>query len=219
MDLTGLHWTSARVFGYWQPAASTSSDPNIFYDRGHGVGISMEKLLGNSGISGVQTNLTIGNTPAYNYNLPAQPPSPSVFPIPTKQESPFVSWTSWINKSFQDKQGYVRANPSFGLTCFSVKRYLDDPTLPESGSTGYGYTFDLMTIPVRSYWTSILRYDQYRATDLAHLNTTYTFTVGQALDLHLPNSGRIRISFDYQLVGQRETTPTHRFILGFWPIW
>lgn len=207
LDVTGMNWTSGRIFGYWQPSTSTSSDPNIFYHRGYGLGLAFEKLFGKTGISGVQTNLTIGNTPVFNAN------------IPTTECSPYIWWTSWINRSFQDKRGNVRLNPSFGLTVFNLKRYLDDPAVPEQRSTGFGYTFDLVAIPVTSYWTTILRFDDFRATDLISHNTTYTFTVGQALDWHGPNKSRMRVTFDYQFVGQRGTTPTHRLILAFWPIW
>jgi hypothetical protein len=171
--------------------------------------MAFEKLLGKSGISGVQTNLTMGNTPTFNGNNT----------LPSNESSPFIWWNSWINKSFQDKRGFVRANPSFGLTVFRQKRYFDDPTLPETRSNGYGYTFDLVTIPVTSYWASILRYDQFRGTNLAHMNTTNTFTVGQAIDFHLPNKARLRVTFDYQFVGQQGSAPSNRIILGFWPIW
>jgi hypothetical protein len=213
-EITGMNWTTGKVFGYWQPSAQTSSDPNVAYaSRGEGVGLSVEKLIGKTGISGVQSNLTMGNTRLFNGNT-------DVFGnVIGSQASPFVRWTSWINKSFQDKKGYVRLNPSFGLTVFKQRQYVDDPTVPENRSTGYGYTFDLVTIPVLSYWTMILRYDQFRATNLANANTTYTFTVGQALDFHLPKKGRIRLTLDYQLIGQRESAPSHRIILGFWPIW
>jgi hypothetical protein len=173
----------------------------------------VEKLLGKTGISAIQSNLTIGNTPVFNSRANAAGNA-----IGT-QSSPFIWWTSWINRSFQDKQGYVRLNPSFGLTVFNVRRYLDDATLPQASSTGYGYTFDLVAIPVRSYWTTVLRFDNFRSNDLTNHNTTYTFTVGQAFDLHTPNKGRIRLTFDYQFVGQRGTFPSHRIILGFWPIW
>jgi len=212
-DFTSLNWTTGKIFGYWQPGASTSSDSNIAYNRGYGTGLAFEKLFGKTGISGIQSNLTMGNSPVSNGNTN---PLGNVI---GNQRSPFIWWTSWINRSFQDKQGYVRANPSFGLTVFHVRRFLDDPSIPESPSTGYGYTFDLMTIPVRSYWTSILRFDQFQSTNLSQNTTQYTFTIGQALDLHTPNKGRIRFTFDYQLVGQKGNTPSHRLILGFWPIW
>jgi hypothetical protein len=113
----------------------------------------------------------------------------------------------------------VRVNPSFGLTVFHQRRYVDDPTVPENPSTGYGYTFDLVTIPVTSYYSTVLRYDQFRSTNLAHWNTTYTFTVGQALDFHLPNKARLRVTLDYQFVGQQGSSPDHKLILAFWPIW
>jgi len=213
LEATGHNWTTGKVFGYWQPAAGTSSDPNINYSRGEGVGLSFEKLIGQTGISGIQSNLTMGNTRLNNGNTDA------AGNIIGGQSSPFIWWTSWINKSFQDRKGYVRLNPSFGLTVFHQKRYLDDPAIPENSSTGYGYTFDLVTIPVRSYWTTVLRYDQFRATNLGNLNTTYTFTVGNAFDFHTPNKGRIRVTLDYQLIGQREALPSHQIILGFWPIW
>jgi hypothetical protein len=213
LEATGLNWTTGKVFGYWQPAPQTSSDPNISYSRGEGVGLTFEKLIGQTGISGVQSNLTMGRTGLYNSNTDA---SGNVIGA---QKSPFIRWTSWVNKSFQDRKGYVRLNPSFGLTVFHQKQYLDDPAIPENSSTGYGYTFDMVAIPVRSYWTTVLRYDQFRATNLGHLNTTYTFTVGNAFDFHTPNKGRIRITLDYQLIGQREALPSHQIILGFWPIW
>ena len=161
-EFTGLNWTTGKVFGYWQPAAGTTSDPNVAYaSRGEGVGVSFEKLIGKTGISGIQSNLTMGNTRLFNGNTDA---SGNVI---GSEASPFVRWTSWINKSFQDKQGYVRLNPSFGLTVIKQRRYEDDPTVAQNlRSNGYGYTFDLVTIPVRSYWTMILRYDQFRATNL-----------------------------------------------------
>jgi hypothetical protein len=213
LEATGLNWTTGKVFGFWQPAAGTSSDPNITFSRGEGVGLVLEKLIGKTGISGIQTNLTMGRTGAVNGNMNALG-NPIGF-----QQSPYIWWTSWINKSFQDKQGYVRLNPSFGLNVFHQRRFLDDPSAPENRSTAYGYTFDLVAIPVRSYWTTILRYDQYRGSNLIHNNTTYTFTVGQAIDFHTPDKGRIRVTLDYQFVGQAGVPPSHRFILGFWPIW
>jgi len=215
-EFTGLNWTTGKVFGYWQPAAGdTTSDPNVAYaSRGEGVGVSFEKLIGKTGISGIQSNLTMGNTRLFNGNTDA---SGNVI---GSEASPFVRWTSWINKSFQDKKGYVRLNPSFGLTVLKQRRYEDDPTVAQNTrSNGYGYTFDLVTIPVRSYWTVILRYDQFRATNLAHDNTTYTFTVGQALDFHLRDKARLRVTLDYQLIGQHLSAPSHQIILGFWPIW
>jgi hypothetical protein len=292
---TGLNWTTGKIFGYWQPAASTTSDPNILFHRGYGMGFAGEKLIGKTGISGIQTNLTIGNTPVFNAR-PGIPDQQAAFAAQQQaisstiqanndlqtqanqaaqaqytsevssgidiatasadanaaaqavidgaggfqdpqaagqaaaqsvtqstvigtQSSPFIWWTSWINKSIQDKSGAVRLNPSFGLTAFRVKRFFDDATLPQIASTGYGYTFDLVAIPVKSYWTTVLRYDDFRATDLTHRNAQYTFTVGQALDFHTPNKGRIRVTLDYQIVGQKGMAPSHRFILGFWPIW
>ncbi len=213
LSATGHNWTTGKVFGYWQPGAQTSSDPNITYQRGYGVGVSGEKLIGKTGISGIQSNLTMGTTPAFNINT-----APSGALV-GRQSSPFIWWTSWINKSFQDKKGYVRFNPSFGLTTFHQRRNLDDPNVNYGASNGYGYTFDLVAIPVRSYLTSILRYDQFRTNGVSHDNTTYTFTAGEALDLHMPNKGRLRLTFDYQLIGQHELQPSQRFILGFWPIW
>jgi len=213
---SALNWTTGKVFGYWQPGASTSSDPNITYNRGYGVGLSGEKLIGKTGISGIQTNLTMGSTPAFNGNT-----NPYTGNIIGRQPTPFIWWTSWINKSFQDRKGYVRLNPSFGFTAFHQARNLDDPTLPIPGqhTTGYGYTFDLVAIPVRSYLTTVLRYDQFRFNGTSHDNTTYTFSAGEALDLHLPDKGRLRVTFDYQLIGQHTQFPSHRLILGFWPIW
>jgi hypothetical protein len=251
VSATGLNWTTGKIFGYWQPQAGTTVDPNISPHRGYGMGLSLEKLIGKTGISGVQSNLTIGNTPVYNNNVSAESlaqqnlvgqaaflnalangastddasaaasaASSAIVGNPAgTQSSPFVWWTSWINKSFQDKKGFVRANPSFGMTVFRVKRQLDDPSLPEARATGYGYTFDLVTIPVRSYWTTVLRYDNFRINDLTHKNTTYTFTVGNAFDFHTGNKGRIRITFDYQYTGQKGVAPSHALILGFWPIW
>ncbi len=213
LSATGHNWTTGKVFGYWQPGAQTSSDPNITYQRGYGVGVSGEKLIGKTGISGIQSNLTMGTTPAFNINT-----APSGALV-GRQSSPFIWWTSWINKSFQDKKGYVRFNPSFGLTTFHQRRNLDDPAVNYGASNGYGYTFDLVAIPVRSYLTSILRYDQFRTNGVSHDNTTYTFTAGEALDLHMPNKGRLRVTFDYQLIGQHAIQPSQRFILGFWPIW
>jgi hypothetical protein len=210
LALTGAHWTSARVFGYWQQNAGTSSDSNIaFHNHGEGVGIAMEKLFGETGISGVQSVLTMGNSPVFNANIPAT------------QHSPFISWIGWANKSFQDRRGYVRVNPSVGVTVFGVKRNIDDPTLPESRSRGVGVTVDLLTIPVVSYWATILRYDMFKPTNLIgnRDNITHTFTIGQALDFHGPNQSRIRVTFDYQLVGQVTTKPINRFIVGVWPIW
>ncbi len=214
LEATRLNWTTGKIFGYWQQSASTSNDSNIMYhNRGYGMGFSVEKLLGKTGISGIQSNLTIGNTPVFNAGTNA------AGNLIGTQSSPFIWWTSWINRSIQDRKGYVRLNPSFGLTVFNVRRYLDDSSVAQNNSTGYGYTFDLVAIPVLSYWTTILRFDNFRTNDIVNHNTTYTFTVGQALDLHLPNKGRLRVTFDYQFVGQRGTFPSNRIILGFWPIW
>ena len=210
LDLTGAHWTSARVFGYWQQAAGTSSDGNIFFhNHGSGVGIATEKLFGETGISGVQSVLTMGNSPLFNANIPAT------------QHSSFISWIGWANKSFQDRRGYVRVNPSVGVTVFGVRRFVDDPTLPESRSRGVGVTVDLLTIPVVSYWATILRYDMLKPTNLIgnRDNITHTFTIGQAVDFHGPNQSRLRVTFDYQLIGQVTTKPINRFIVGIWPIW
>ena len=215
LEATGLNWTTGKIFGYWQQSTNTTNDSTIMYhNRGYGMGLSVEKLLGKTGISGIQSNLTFGNTPVFN----GAPNATGVNPIGT-QTSPYVWWTSWINRSIQDKKGYVRLNPSFGLTVFNVKRYLDDSSVAQNRSTGYGYTFDLVAIPVLSYWTTILRFDNFRSNDIVNHNTTYTFTVGQALDMHLPNKGRLRVTFDYQYIGQRGTFPSNRIILGFWPIW
>jgi hypothetical protein len=214
LSASGLNWTTGKVFGYWQPGASTSNDPNITYNRGYGVGLTLEKLIGQTGISGIQSNLTMGNTPANNGNTNAYTGN-----VIGNQNARYVNWTTWINKSFQDKQGYVRLNPSFGLNVFHQHSYLDNASVPESKSNGYGYTFDLVAIPVRSYWTTVLRFDQYKPTRLASNNTTYTFSVGQALDLHLPKKGRLRVTFDYQIIGQHTAVPAHRLILGLWPIW
>jgi len=158
----------------------------------------------------------LGNTPAYNGNTSALTGN-----IIGTQPGPFVSWTSWINKSFQDRKGFVRLNPSFGLTAFHQHRNLDDPTLPVPGqpTTGYGYTFDLVAIPVTSYLTNVLRFDQYRTNSTDHDDTTFTFSAGQAIDFHLPNKAKLRVTLDYQLVGQHGLVPSHRMILGFWPIW
>jgi hypothetical protein len=213
LSATGHNWTTGKVFGYWQPGSQTSLDSNITYQRGYGVGVSGEKLIGKTGISGIQSNLTMGTTPAFNINTA---PSGNLV---GRQSSPFIWWTSWINKSFQDKKGYVRFNPSFGLTTFHQRRNLDDPSVNYGASNGYGYTVDLVAMPVRSYLTSILRYDQFRTNGVTHDNTTYTFTAGEALDLHTPNKGRLRVTFDYQLIGQHAIQPSQRFILGFWPIW
>lgn len=213
LSATGLNWTTGKIFGYWEPAAATSSDPNIYYYRDRGLGLSFEKLIGKTGISGIQSYLTMGNTPALNGNLNA------IGNVIGQQQSKYVQWTSWFNKSFQDRKGFVRLNPSFGLTVLHQKRYLDDPSVPENPTTAYGYTFDLVAIPVLSYWTTVLRYDQYKPTRLASNNTTYTFTIGQALDFHLPNKAKLRVTFDYQLVGQHTMPPSQRIYLGFWPIW
>ena len=213
LSATGHNWTTGKVFGYWQPGTQTSLDSNITYQRGYGVGVSGEKLIGKTGISGIQSNLTMGTTPAFNINTA---PSGNLV---GRQSSPFIWWTSWINKSFQDKEGYVRFNPSFGLTTFHQRRNLDDPSVNYGASNGYGYTVDLVAIPVRSYLTSILRYDQFRTNGVSHDNTTYTFTAGEAFDIHTPNKGRLRLTFDYQVIGQHAIQPSQRFILGFWPIW
>ncbi len=217
LSATGLNWTTGKVFGYWQPGTQTSSDPNITYQRGYGVGLTLEKLIGKTGISGIQSNLTMADTPAFNANTA---PSGNLI---GHQSGHFVWWTTWINKSFQDKKGYVRFNPSFGLTVFNQHNNLDNtsltPTLSGTRTTGYGYTFDLVAIPVTSYYTTILRFDDFRMDDKTPNNSTYTFTVGQAFDFHLPNKARLRVTFDYQLVGQHTANPTQRFILGFWPIW
>lgn len=295
LEATGLNWTTGKIFAYvQQPPTATSADPNIQYNRGYGGGLSFEKLFGKEGISGIQSNLTVGSTSLFNSNtcqnsqvaqfnasqaaqnatnqanaaLQAQADQanqaqvasdlangidpntaasdgqaaaqavianaggfadpvaagqaaasniPSV-PIGT-QTSPFVWWTSWVNHSYQDKEGYIRLNPSFGLTTFEVKRYYDDPGIPEQRSKGYGYTFDVMAVPVRSYWTTILRMDAFNASDLIHRNTQYTFTIGNAWDWHCGNKSRIRLTLDYQVVGQQGSTADQRFILGFWPIW
>jgi hypothetical protein len=214
LSATALNWTTGKVFGYWQPGAQTSSDPNITYNRGYGMGLTFEKLIGKTGISGIQSNLTMGNNPAYNANTNANTGN-----IIGGQNAHFVNWTSWINKSFQDKQGYVRLNPSFGFNVFHQRSYLDNASVPELPSTGYGYTFDLLAIPVRSYWTTVIRYDQYKPTRLASNNTTYTFSIGQALDFHLPKKARLRVTLDYQLIGQHTAVPSHAIYLGFWPIW
>ena len=322
IEATGLNWTTGKIFTYFQqPPTQTSADPNIQYNRSYGGGLSFEKLFGKEGISGIQSNLTVGSTNLFNSNpsqatqvnqynasqaaeqavnqanaaLQAQANAASQATIqanqalqaqanaqfgadmgsglnavaaeadaqniiaaaggfqdpnaaaqavianagglqdpnaagtaaasnvPTvpigHQTSPFVCWTSWINHSFQDKEGYIRANPSFGLTTMEVKRYYDDPSIPENRSKGYAYTFDLMTVPVRSYWTNILRFDAYNGSDLIHRNTQYTFTVGNAWDFHCGNKSRIRLTLDYQLIGQQGSTADQRFILGFWPIW
>jgi hypothetical protein len=215
LSASGMNWTTGKVFGYWQPGAQTSSDSNITYQRGYGVGLSGEKLFAKSGmdISGIQTNLTMGTTPLFNVNTNA------AGNLIGRQNSPFIWWTSWINKSFQDKEGYVRLNPSFGLTTFHQRRNFDDPNISTYPTSGYGYTFDIVAIPVRSYLTNILRFDQFRTNGLTHDNTTYTFSAGQAYDFHTPNKGRLRVTFDYQLIGQHATAPSQRLILGFWPIW
>jgi hypothetical protein len=287
LSATGLNWTTGKIFGYWQEPTGTSSDPNITFRRGYGIGFSGEKLIGKTGISGIQSNLTVGNSPAYNANpdnytnlqatllamsmnqslqqqadAAAQAASQAdldagldigtaladgqaasqatiqgaggfinpqqvglaqllgtpITPI-GRENSPFLYWATWINKSIQDKKGNVRLNPSIGLCVFRQPRYLDDPTLPETRSTGTGLTLDLVAIPVTSYWTSILRFDQFRPTDLTHRNETSTFTIGQAIDLHGANKSRIRISLDYSLIAQKGVAPHHQFILGFWPIW
>ncbi|MBU6454902.1 MAG: hypothetical protein KGS72_24245 [Cyanobacteria bacterium REEB67] len=213
LSASACNWTTGRIFGFWQPGASTSSDSNITYNRGHGVGMTVEKLIGKTGISGIQSNLTMGNSPLFNAN------TGSNGLLIGKMPARYVTWTSWINKSFQDKKGYVRFNPSFGLNATHIQHYMDDPALPQSDTTQYGYTFDLVAIPVLSYWTSILRYDQFQPNRLTQNNTTFTFTSGQALDLHLPNKAKLRLTFDYQLVGQHTQGPSHRLIFGLWPIW
>jgi hypothetical protein len=213
LSATSYNWTTGKIFGYWQPGAGTSLDPNIAYLRGHGVGLTVEKLIGKTGISGIQSNLTMGNSPFFNAN------TGSNSLLIGKMPSRYVTWTSWINKSFQDKKGNVRLNPSFGLNVTHLQHQIDDPTLPQTDTTQYGYTFDLVAIPVLSYWTTVLRYDQYQPNRLAQNNSTYTFSVGQALDLHLPNKAKLRVTFDYQLVGQHTQGPSHRLILGLWPIW
>jgi len=65
LSASAFNWTTGRIFGYWQQGASTSSDPNIAYNRGHGVGMTVEKLIGQTGISGIQSNLTLGNSPFF----------------------------------------------------------------------------------------------------------------------------------------------------------
>ncbi len=221
IDITGGNFNSGRITGWWQPPTSTSSDSNIIYGRSYGMNFVIEKLFGKAGISGIQSNLTVGNTPAFNYNPTGSMMSNGSYSsVAGAQQSPFVWWTTWINKSFLDKQGYVRANPSFGLNVYHLKRNLDNSgAIPESGFTGYGYTFDLVTIPVRSYWTSIFRYDQYRMASPTFNNTQYAFTMAQAVDFHLPNKGRLRVSVDLQRVLQTSYLPSNRIYLNFWPIW
>ena len=211
---------SGRVTGWWMPPTSTSSDSNIIYGRSYGMNFVLEKMFGKAGISGFQSNLTVGNTPAFNWTPTGYAMNGMATSVVGAQQSPFVWWTSWLNKSFLDKEGYVRTDASFGLNVYHLHRNLDNSgTLPESHFTGYGYTMQLLSIPIKSYWTSILRYDQYRMSTPTFNDTQYAFTLAQALDFHLPNKCRLRVSVDLQRVLQTGYLPSNRIFLNFWPIW
>ena len=157
-------------------------------------GFVFEKVLGKQGLSGVQFEFAGGRLP---------------FLIGDVKQNPlqFQRYSFFANKTLQDSKNFERLNAMFGVSYLRDERFFGLEA--ERRSRGWGYFFELDTIPIVNHLSLFARYDQLRPTTLLSDNTLRGGTFGVLFDPIKYG----RMSFEYQRLSGPETA--NRFRIGW----
>lgn len=226
LEYTMPGWTTAKTFMFYNQPSVDSGDPTIQYQTARGVGCIFEKLLDKTTTSSLQLQSVFGYTPTVVSNANFNPALQATASNPIDQSTPvrFQRWNFMGNKAFNDSAGHERVNAMFGLMIDHERNFIGLNGNNQTPTVGYGYTFELLTIPIVRHLAALCRYNQFRSNNHETDNTLYAYTVGLVLDIAGPPHPdhfyrwHGKMTFDYQITGQHAAAPTHQFILGWWTV-
>jgi len=186
-----------KAFGVYQTPPdelevppSEEEAPEAQWSRTYGFAV--EKVIGKTGLSGVQFQYAGGYTPIVlsDQYLPALR---------------FQRYFFFANKTFQDKRNVERLNLITGVAVLRDNRILAVEQ-PQS-SHGYGYFLEANWIPVRRLGL-VARFDQLRPTTLLSNNTLRAETGSITYDF----TKYTRVIFEYQ--HRERSLPTNLYRIG-----
>jgi hypothetical protein len=175
-------------------AVLENEEAALEFRRPRVYGFVFEKVFGKQGLSGVQFEFAGGRTP---------------FLLSEVKQNPlqFQRYSFFANKTFQDGKNFERVNAMFGVSFLRDERFFGLEA--EQRSRGWGYFFELDTIPIVDHLSLFARYDQLRPTTLLSDNTLRGGTFGVLFDPIKYG----RMSFEYQRLSGLEAT--NRFRIGW----
>lgn len=161
------------------------------FRRSRTYGFAYEQVLGKKGLSGIQFQYAGGRTP---------------FALGEDSQNPlrFERYSFFANKTFQDGKNFERVNAIFGVSFLRDDLFLGSES--ERRSRGWGYFFELDTIPIVDHLSLFARYDQLRPTTLVAGNTLRGGTFGILFDPIKYG----RMSFEYQRLDNGQTVNRYR---------
>lgn len=187
--------TTFKAFGNYNEApeleAAEGEELVPEFRRSRTYGFAYEQVLGKKGLSGVQFQFAGGRTP-FTTGEPLQSPLQ------------FQRYSFFANKTFQDGKNFERVNAIFGASFLRDDLFLGSES--ERRSRGWGYFFELDTIPIVDHLSLFARYDQLRPTTLVAGNTLRGGTFGILFDPIKYG----RMSFEYQRLDNGQTINRYR---------
>ncbi|HWN99952.1 MAG TPA: cytochrome c [Blastocatellia bacterium] len=182
LEYTLRRTTTVKVFGDYHEAAELEAEegePVPEPRRSRTGGFVFEHVIGNKGLSGVQFEFATGRTPFLLDDV-------------RQRSLRFQRYSFFVNKTFVDAKNFERVNVIFGASLLRDDRFFGLDT--DQRSRGWGYFFEVDTIPIVDHLSLFARYDQLRPTTLIPDNTGRGGTFGVIYDF----VKYARMSFEYQ---------------------
>ena len=186
--------TTFKAFGNYNEAPELEAEGEELvpeFRRSRTYGYAYEQVLGKKGLSGIQFQYAGGRIP---------------FTLGEVSQNPlrFQRYSFFANKTFQDSKNFERINAIFGASFLRDDLFLGIES--ERRSRGWGYFFELDTIPIVDHLSLFARYDQLRPTTLVAGNTLRGGTLGILFDPIKYG----RMSFEYQRLDNGQTVNRYR---------
>lgn len=216
VEYTGPHLSTGK-FGYYHgfsPSGNgTTADPTLHMGANQGLGMTVEKVIGKEGLSGIQSTLLLNQTPGV-YEYKSGTFTDTITEIGTsagtfnkKKTNFFVEknqnvtytgimpygahihehdqdWYTTINKTYLDNRGFIRYDASSGVGVWHNNQLLTGKT-PQDDIVGAGYYLQLLTYPIPGRMRAYVRYDQYLPSNHTD-STTYGALTTTAKSFGLP---------------------------------
>jgi mono/diheme cytochrome c family protein len=142
-----LRRTTLKVFGDYHEAVdleAAEGEPVPESRRSRTGGFVFEQVIGNKGLSGVQFEFAAGRTPFLLDDV-------------RQRSLRFQRYSFFANKTFVDAKNFERVNAIFGASVLRDDRFFGLET--DQRSRGWGYFFEVDTIPIVDHLSLFARYD------------------------------------------------------------